>query len=108
MITNTAVIWDIAGAATALPKADWAPDLSFAGQASLRDLQLGWGLAQYRYAPHKQDDREQRLPLLALTETQISTDSSALVLGTHIVREMVNCPANQMTPEGIEAAARAG
>ena len=106
VITDTAVIWDIAGAATALPKADWAPDLSFAGQASLRDLQLGWGLAQYRYAPHKQDDREQRLPLLALTETQISTDSSALVLGTHIVREMVNCPANQMTPEGIEAAAR--
>ena len=106
VITDTAVIWDIAGAATALPKADWAPDLSFAGQASLRDLQLGWGLAQYRYAPHKQDDREQRLPLLALTETQISIDSSALVLGTHIVREMVNCPANQMTPEGIEAAAR--
>ena len=47
VITDTAVIWDIAGAATALPKGDWAPDLSFAGQSSLRDLQLGWGLAQY-------------------------------------------------------------
>ena len=105
VITDQAAIWDIAGAATGLPNKDWAPDLGFAQQINLSDLQLGWGLAQYQYAPHKQDDRDHQLPLLALTKTQISTDSSAVVLGTHIVREMVNCPANQMTPEGIEAAA---
>ena len=106
VITGQAALWDIASAATALPNKSWAPDLSFAPETELSTLQLGWGLAQYLYAPHKQDDRDKKLPLLALDETQISTDSSALVLGTHIAREMVNRPANQMTPEGIEAAAR--
>jgi len=105
VIVDKAPVWDIAAAATGLPAGQWAPDMSFAEQAAVSDIQLGWGLAQYSYAPHKDDDRDRRLPLLALPDEQVSTDSSGLVLGTHIVREMVNCPANQMTPEGIEAAA---
>ena len=45
------------------------------------------------------------MPELALSDKAVCTDSSALVLGTHITREMVNLPANQMTPAGIEQAA---
>ena len=72
----------------------------------MSDIQLGWGLAQYKFAPHKTTDTDNALPELALSDTALCVDSSALVLGTHIVREMVNLPANQMTPAGIEQAAR--
>ena len=106
VITDTAPVWDIARAAKGLPAGNWAPDMRFAEAAEQADIQLGWGLAQYQFAPHKTTDEADRRPQLALTEDQISTDSAALVLGTHIVREMVNRPANQMTPAGIEAAAR--
>ena len=68
VLTGPSAVWDITGAATSLPAGSWAPDLSFAEQTQLSDIQLGWGLGQYLYAPHKQDDRDSRLPLLALAE----------------------------------------
>ena len=106
VMTETAAVWDIAAAAKGLPAGDWVPDMRFAEDAELADIQLGWGLAQYQFAPHKNTGDADRLPRLCLKDSDISTDSTALVLGTHIVREMVNRPANQMTPEGIETAAR--
>ena len=53
VITDAAPVWDIAAAAKGLPAADWAPDMRFAEAGSLADIQLGWGLAHYRFAPHK-------------------------------------------------------
>lgn len=99
-------LWDIAKAARDLPAGSWHPDFTFAADTAVSDIQLGWGLAQYKFAPHKTTDTDNALPELALSDTALCIDSSALVLGTHIVREMVNLPANQMTPAGIEQAAR--
>ena len=98
-------LWDIAQAAKDLPEGIWHPDLTFAANITVGEIQLGWGLAQYKFAPHKTTDTETALPKLALDDKAVCTDSSALVLGTHITREMVNLPANQMTPAGIEQAA---
>ena len=99
-------LWDIARAAQDLPAGSWHPDLTFAADITLSDIQLGWGLAQYKFAPHKTTETDTAMPELALSDKAACTDSSALVLGTHITREMVNLPANQMTPAGIEQAAR--
>ncbi len=99
-------IWDIARAANELPSGNWNPELTFAADIAVGDIQLGWGLAQYDFAPHKTTDTDTTLPELALSDKAVCTDSTALVLGTHITREMVNLPANQMTPAGIEQAAR--
>ncbi len=99
-------LWDIAKVACNLPPGSWHPDFTFAADIAVSDIQLGWGLAQYQFAPHKTKEANKTLPLLALSDKAVCTDSSALVLGTHIVREMVNMPANQMTPAGIEQVAR--
>lgn len=99
-------LWDIARAAKELPAGSWHPDFTFAADIAASDIQLGWGLAQYQFAPHKKTDTAAALPELVLSDKAVNTDSSALVLGTHIVREMVNLPANQMTPADIEQAAR--
>ena len=99
-------LWDIAQAAQDLPAGSWHPDLTFAADITVADIQLGWGLAHYKFAPYKTTNTVKALPELALSDKAVCTDSSALVLGTHITREMINLPANQMTPAGIEQAAR--
>ncbi len=106
VVVGRTPLWDIARAAKNLPANSWHPDLTFAADIAVGDIQLGWGLAQYEFAPHKAKNTDTDLPELALSDKDICTDSSALLLGTHIVREMVNLPANQMTPAGIEQSAR--
>ena len=106
VVIDKTPIWDVARAAEHLPAGSWHPDLTFGADIAFDEIQLGWGLAQYKFAPHKTTDNDTALPELALNDKDACKDSSALVLGTHITREMVNLPANQMTPAGIEKAAR--
>ena len=47
LLIDKNIIWEGAGAASKLPAASWAPEMTFAAEAGLGDIQLGWGLAQY-------------------------------------------------------------
>ena len=100
-ITSDSVIWQSAATADALPEGSWKP-ICVSGQ-SLAAIQLGWGLAQYRFAPHK--PKRQKRALLCLSPTEQNTVAQAELLGTHICRELINQPANIMTPAALADAA---
>ena len=106
LLIDKNIIWESAGAASKLPAASWAPEMTFAAEASLGDIQLGWGLAQYHFAPHKPEKATAQKATLALSKKQQDRAIEAQIMGTHITREMVNQPANKMTPQGIEEAAK--
>ena len=53
VITGRTPQWDSAKAARTLPACTFIANTDFAGSAALSDIQLGWGLAQYEFAPHK-------------------------------------------------------
>ncbi|MGB0397346.1 MAG: hypothetical protein ACPGHX_03840, partial [Candidatus Puniceispirillaceae bacterium] len=95
-----------AKAAKTLPACTFLANTDFAGSAALSDIQLGWGLAQYHFAPHKPEKSADRKALLAIAKKDQDKAVDAQVRGIHIVREMINQPANKMTPQGIEAAAK--
>ena len=95
--------WDAAAAATALPSQSFVPDMRFAGSCCLADIQLGWGLAQYQFAPH---ESPRIMARLVLTSEQRDVVVSAQIQGISLTREMINQPANIMTPAAIEAVAR--
>ena len=106
LLTDKNLIWESAGAASRLPSGSWAPELTFSKAASLGDIQLGWGLAQYHFAPHRPDKDPDNKAQLALAKRDQDRGVEAQVRGIHIAREMINQPANKMTPQGIEAAAK--
>ena len=106
LIIDENIIWQSAMAANTLPAGSWIADMAFAEQACPADIQLGWGLAQYHFAPHKPEKSTDRKALLAIVRKDQDKAVDAQVRGIHIVREMINQPANKMTPQGIEAAAK--
>ena len=100
-ITSDSVIWQSAATADALPEGSWKP-ICVSGQ-TLAAIQLGWGLAQYRFAPHK--PKRQKRASLCLSAAEQDTVAQAELLGTHICRELINQPANIMTPAALADAA---
>ena len=101
VITSDSLIWQSATAANILPAGNWTPHC-VSGQ-SLAAIQLGWGLAQYRFAPHKPQQKKRARLKLDKIDTDKITQSE--LLGTHICRELVNQPANIMTPAALAEAA---
>ena len=94
--------WDAAQAAQQLPAGFFTPNLTFAPQTPNTAFQLGWQLAQYHFAPHKQTDAAEARAKLVINQEQYDTTAEALSKGICLTREMINLPANIMTPQGIE------
>ncbi len=92
--------WDIANAAGELPACLFSVNRTFAPEIDMADIQLGWGLAQYDFAPHKPTSTPKAK--LVLAEDEFYTEIDAQLLGIWLCREMINQPANIMTPQGIE------
>jgi leucyl aminopeptidase len=66
---------------------------------------LGWMLGRYRFDRYKSDSYDTQADL----ETPRGVDSDRLgriVEGVFITRDLINTPANEMSPEGLERAAR--
>ena len=97
VITGRTPQWDSAKAARTLP-AHLLANTDFAGSAALSEIQLGWGLAQYEFAPHK---KEGGLWARLWLSEGADKDVDAQLLGI-FRRAMINQPANIMTPQGIE------
>ena len=100
VITGRTPQWDSAKAARTLPACTFLANTDFAGSAALSDIQLGWGLAQYEFAPHKKEGGLRAR--LRLAKGAFDKDVDAQLLGIFLCREMINQPANIMTPQGIE------
>jgi leucyl aminopeptidase len=100
VIVGETAQWDIARAARSLPACIFTANTEFAGTTSVSDIQLGWGLAQYEFAPHK--PARTIGARLKLAEGEVDRSVDAQLLGMFLCREMINQPANIMTPQGIE------
>lgn len=81
LLTDKNLIWESAGAASRLPSGSWAPELTFSKAASLGDIQLGWGLAQYHFAPHRPDKDPDNKAQLALAKRDQDRGVEAQVRG---------------------------
>lgn len=92
-------VWDIAPAAQKLPAATYRLAGGSAGQAG-----LGWLLAQYKFdrflsKPDTAGDR-----ILLVSEPGIIVDQIRQAEATALVRDLVNTPAADLGPAGIQAA----
>ncbi len=88
-------IWSIAGLPWALPAGNYC--LSDSLPLEIRhSLTIGWGLGAYRYTTYNKKDEQCARLLLGK-----DIDQSAIlntVNSTHLVRDLVNTPANDMMP----------
>ena len=102
-------VWDGAGLAKSLPRGIWAATQTTGatpGDTDIEQLALGWALSQYsfnRYQPEK--DNNDRPNLLKLPDTVNTSRLLGLIEGTWLCRNLINTPANHMTPQQLEEAA---
>ncbi len=82
-------------------QASWVPELTFSAAEAPRRYSAWLGLAQYHFAPHKPEKDPRQKATLALSKKHQDKAVEAQIMGTHIAREMVNQPANKMTPQGL-------
>ncbi len=94
--------WNISEIANSLPVRNWELDTSFSKKITLDFIQLGWELAQYNFSFGIKNKSRKKYPKLVLPKNKISKEIIAISQGTHLVREMINLPANIMNPEKIE------
>lgn len=95
-------VWDLAAAAQKLPAATYRLAGGAAGQAG-----LGWLLAQYKFDRFlsKADAAGDRI--LLVSEPGLIVDQIRQAEATALVRDLVNTPAADLGPAGLQAAAEA-
>jgi len=94
----------VAGAlATKLPAGDWY--FEEPGETDLRLASLGFLMGAYRFTRYRKPGSEQ--PRLILDQALDRGELVALAEAVWLARDLVNTPANDLGPDGIEAAARA-
>ncbi|MEK9558458.1 MAG: leucyl aminopeptidase family protein [Alphaproteobacteria bacterium] len=101
-------LWDAARVASSLPAASWQIKDADADGIDLGLICLGWALSQYNFDTYRPGDAAETRRLVfpaSLTEAERSR-ITGLAIGTALCRDLINAPANHMTPAGIEAAAR--
>ncbi|MEC8205346.1 MAG: leucyl aminopeptidase family protein, partial [Pseudomonadota bacterium] len=101
-------LWDAARVASSLPAAVWRIEDADADGIDLGMVCLGWALSQYSFDAYRPGDGAETSCLVfpsSLTETERSR-ITGLATGTALCRDLINAPANHMTPADIEAAAR--
>ncbi len=104
-------IWDGAGLAKALPPGGWHIDPNrgtMLNAMACEMLLLGWALSQYSFDSFKNgesDKCETTLKRLAIPEGVSADRLLGLVEGVWLCRDLINMPANYMTPQGLEDSA---
>jgi len=92
-------IWDMAAAASTLPAGTWQLETDLDTDL----LYLGWGLAQYKFRSVDTDTSE--AARLYHPDPDGAIETLSLLAGTTFCRDLINLPANIMTPAGLERAA---
>ena len=92
-------IWDMAAAATKLPAGTWQLET----EENTELLYLGWGLAHYKFRSVETEAAE--TARLYHPNPEALRETLSLLSGTAFCRDLINLPANIMTPAGLERAA---
>jgi leucyl aminopeptidase len=94
--------WCLAKAAEALPEGTYRVEGSGPGPAV-----LGWLLAQYRFERFKSEGSKKGPRILLTDDPARIEETVRLAEATHLVRDLVNLPAQDLGPAELEAAAAA-
>ena len=104
-------IWDGARLAKALPTGGWHIDPNRGTKLNAiayEMLTLGWALSQYSFNRFKNGERSRGETIsnrLAIPEKVSADRLLGLVEGIWFCRDLINMPANHMTPQGLEDSA---
>jgi leucyl aminopeptidase len=94
-------VWSLAKAADALPEGTYRLVDADAG-----DAMLGWMLGQYRYQEYLSEPKPEGARVLLVKELGRIADAARQAVATALVRDLVNRPAGDCGPDGLEAEAR--
>lgn len=94
-------IWNLAKAADSLPEGVYRLVDVDAG-----DAMLGWMLGQYRYHEYLSEPKVTGARVLLVKEPGSISDAVHQATATALVRDLVNRPAGDLGPHGLEAEAR--
>ena len=97
-------IYALASAQADLPPGDYRIETPLDSEAATR-LALGWGLANYRFTRYRAKDGP--LPRLAWPDQADRARVLREVAAVHLVRDLVNTPANDLGPAALAETARA-
>jgi leucyl aminopeptidase len=84
-----------------LPAGDWHVETA---PLTANRLLLGYGLGSYRFERYKADKSER--PTLMMPADADAARIKRLLAGVYLARDLINMPANDMGPDGLEAAFR--
>lgn len=98
-------IWGIAHLPTALPKGHYKA-IGDVTEAQLTDMALGWQLATYRFDRFKKEQGKEPATLVVPKDCDISP-LMAVAEGIFLARDLINRPANDLTPFALADAATA-
>lgn len=96
-------IWSLAHLPAALPKGEYALQGEFE-DALLYDMALGWQLATYRFTRFKESKKT--FATLVLPKTVDVASVMDMAEGICLARELINRPANDLTPYALADAAQ--
>ena len=108
ILDSDAPLWDASRLAASLPAASWRIDSPDEGGPDLGMVCLGWALAQYRFTAYRAEAGGD-IRRLVIPESLSDIDKkrlAGLAGGVAFCRDLINAPANHMTPAGLEDAAR--
>jgi leucyl aminopeptidase len=94
-------VWNLAKASSALPEGTYRLVDADAG-----DAMLGWMLGQYSYDKYLSEPNVSGARVLLVKEPGRIQGAAHQAVATALVRDLVNCPAADMGPNGLEAEAR--
>ena len=94
---STVNLWDAAGLVDRLPQGSYQLLTQLSG-LSLNQFVLGWEYGQYRFEQYKQKN-EQKIRRLVI-ESNIDGEAVSCIQGAcSLARDLINTPANQLTPK---------
>lgn len=98
-------LWSLAHLPGALPKGTYTPHC-IDDAATLADMALGWQLATYRFEKFKKGNAK-TFATLALPKSVDTAPVLAMAEGVFLARDLINRPANDLTPYALAEEAEA-
>ena len=105
LILGDDVIWQAAAAAQSLPAHLYDVDFQFANQNSQDQISLGFALAHYQ--PLSKASSSADKPIAQLTSASHAQHTQSLTEAISFCRDLINAPANQLTPAQLAIEAKA-
>ena len=104
VVENDVSLWNIAHLSGVLPKGAYRPEwIGKGADKNWGEYALGWQLGTYRFAMRQKENKKEYASLIVLDAAKQWADKTAASI--FLVRDLINRPANDLTPEALAVAA---